>query len=465
MSLNKPTKEELIEKLLEPYINKKINKTLFKNIFSRMKIPDHNLEEIFKIIDRDLSDSLEMHEIFYYFQSQESKLRDLFDSIDEDKNGKITLSELTMALGGLGEDFEIKDDTAKNIMEIFDKNKDGTIDFEEWKDILIFVPHVTLNYAVNWSTQTTASLSFLIDSVPPQLSYETSRDNDSAFMKFVKNFVSGGLAAAISRTLTAPLDRLKMLYQINYKGAAKPPSIITGLQLIVKNDGFRGLFRGNFVNILKASPDSSIKLAIFEFLKTSLKKENELVLSPSKLFIAGSISGVISTFCVYPMDVVKTRIAASPTGTYSGIFDVIKKMSTNEGGIKSFFKGFSAAFSSALPNSGMNLMIYEMMKKAVLSVMNKEKIPIPVFMGIGAFSAAITTTFLYPFNLVSARMIMQGMNNSENSRLGMLQMIKSIYGKEGKIGFYKGFAPTTSKIFLGSGISFGSYEFCKKIFK
>jgi solute carrier family 25 phosphate transporter 23/24/25/41 len=202
-------------------------------------------------------------------------------------------------------------------------------------------------------------------------------------------------------------------------------------------------------------------------LKNLLKNENELDISVQKVFIAGSISGVVACFCVYPMDVIKTRIAASPQGEYSGISDVISKMSKNEGGIKAFFQGFQAAFCAALPNSGLNLTIYDVLKKTTFKLLRKDKfkdsLPISVFMSIGAVSAAISTTILYPFNLVSARLIMQG-TKKDIKPMGMQSMIKEIYLKGGLAGFYKGFAPTTTKIFFGNGISFGAYEFTKKIF-
>ncbi len=84
-------------------------------------------------------------------------------------------------------------------------------------------------------------------------------------------------------------------------------------------------------------------------------------------------------------------------------------------------------------------------------------------MSIGAISAAISTTILYPFNLVSTRLMMQGMKKDPKQD-GMLQMIRNIYSTKGLSSFYKGFAPTTTKIFFGNGISFGVFEFTKKYF-
>ena len=46
-------------------------------------------------------------------------------------------------------------------------------------------------------------------------------------------------------------------------------------------------------------------------------------MSTTSLFLAGAFSGAIANAAVFPMDVVKTRLAAAPTGTYNGILDAI----------------------------------------------------------------------------------------------------------------------------------------------
>ena len=146
-----------------------------------------------------------------------------------------------------------------------------------------------------------------------------------------RHFIAGALSGILSRIITAPLERLKILYQVNYAGSTlKPPNILRGLQQIYIKDGFLGLFRGNLVNILKSTPDNAIKLYVFEktkyFLdvKKSINEKNKF--STLKLLICGGISGVVANSCVFPLDVIKTRITASPNGTYSGIMDTVRKL-------------------------------------------------------------------------------------------------------------------------------------------
>ena len=57
-------------------------------------------------------------------------------------------------------------------------------------------------------------------------------------------------------------------------------------------------------------------------------------------------------------------------------------------------------------------------------------------MTLGAFSAVVASSLMYPFGLVKSRIIMQGMSGE---RLGMIGIVRKIIINEGYGGFYKGF--------------------------
>jgi len=286
-------------------------------------------------------------------------------------------------------------------------------------------------------------------------------------LKWLKNLMAGGIAGAISRTLTAPLERLKILYQVNYKGSSNPPNILKGLNEIIVRDGFTGLFRGNLINTLKASPETSIKLASFEYFKHLLNiqnADNKTNLTKPQLFFCGASSGLISSFCVFPLDMLKTRFAAVPTGTYKSIVDAVRTIFRTEG-IKPFFNGFQATLCAALPNSGINLMTYEFIKSSFTKYYKEKKerdAPLPTFMVAGAISSLFSSSLMYPWQLITSRIIMYGFQKQGLKKKGMLTTIKEIKFHEGYIGFYKGFIPAMTKILFGNGIAFYAYEVCKK---
>ena len=72
---------------------------------------------------------------------------------------------------------------------------------------------------------------------------------------------SGSIAGGISRTLTAPIDRLKTMMQAAPPGRASG-GLVDGLRSIYKEGGVPAFFRGNSVNVLKIAPETSIKARV-----------------------------------------------------------------------------------------------------------------------------------------------------------------------------------------------------------
>lgn len=290
--------------------------------------------------------------------------------------------------------------------------------------------------------------------------------SDSSELRcWLTSFGAAFFSGTVARTTTAPFDRLKFIYQLYYKGSDKPPSLSKGFQELYRRDGFRGLFRGNLVCIMKASPETSIRLTIFEKLKSLIKDEKTGTLSKGKLFLAGGMSGAFANFVIFPMDVLRTRLAATSKGVYDGIFDAIRKISKTEGPIRPFYRGLNAGLTANLPTSGLNLMLYETFKEVLATETQAEK-PCPaIYMLLAGASALVTCSFLYPLQVVASRQIMQISKTKDGSgNKGMIQQIKGTYKSEGVRGFYKGFSPATSKVMLGNAMSFGCFEVMKRIF-
>jgi solute carrier family 25 phosphate transporter 23/24/25/41 len=300
------------------------------------------------------------------------------------------------------------------------------------------------------------------------------------------HFISGALSGMLSRAMVAPLDRLKIIYQVNYIGKGiSPPSIFQGLKNIYITEGLKGLFRGNLVCLMKTTPDFAIKLYTFSVLKyhfsinnNNNKKLNEKYEFKSfRLFFCGGLSGMIATILVFPLDVIKTRLSATSSNTYNGIIDTIIKL-YKEGGFKIFFTGLKPSLISSIPNSGLNLGTYDTLKKIFSgssSVDNGKLLSTPVLMLIGALSAFISSTIFYPFQTLQSRIIMGNKFISQNfdnmninitvanahdlyNKHGLLNYAKMTLNKEGFKGFYKGYIPGISKIMIGNGLGYTFYE-------
>lgn len=83
------------------------------------------------------------------------------------------------------------------------------------------------------------------------------------------HLITGGLAGAISRTATSPLERLRILQQtasVAYKGKGT----IGSLSYMYKSEGMYGFFKGNGATVCKIAPFSAFEFYFYEIFKTNL---------------------------------------------------------------------------------------------------------------------------------------------------------------------------------------------------
>jgi solute carrier family 25 phosphate transporter 23/24/25/41 len=80
--------------------------------------------------------------------------------------------------------------------------------------------------------------------------------------------LDGGVAGAVSRTIVSPLERLKILLQIQTVGREEYKlSIWQALKKIGKEEGWRGFMRGNGTNCIRIIPYSAVQFGSYNFYK------------------------------------------------------------------------------------------------------------------------------------------------------------------------------------------------------
>lgn len=109
----------------------------------------------------------------------------------------------------------------------------------------------------------------------------------------LRYLLAGAMAGAVSRTATAPLDRLKVMLAVQTH-TTTATGIMHGLKHIYKHNGVAGFFRGNGLNVLKISPESAIKFYCYEVLKKVVigdGKHGEI--GTSGRLVAGGAAGAL----------------------------------------------------------------------------------------------------------------------------------------------------------------------------
>ena len=172
--------------------------------------------------------------------------------------------------------------------------------------------------------------------------------------------MAGGVAGAISRTCTAPLDRPKVLLQVH--GGRKQTSISETIRYMLKEGGYKGLWRGNGINVLKIAPENALKFMAYDEMKKVIKGDDDRELEIHERLMAGSFAGAFSQTVIYPLEVMKTRLALRKTGEMEGgIVKFAKEMMKAEG-LKVFYKGYWPNLFGIIPYAGIDLAVYETLK-------------------------------------------------------------------------------------------------------
>ena len=204
---------------------------------------------------------------------------------------------------------------------------------------------------------------------------DDSKSNVTTF----KYLIAGAFAGAVSRTSTAPLDRLRVLLQVQIRAKTLPKGISARLAFqlqetlrvcskIYSDGGVLAFWRGNGVNVLKIVPESAIRFYVFEATKRYLitqKRQNSYrteggvsidqkiqrnrlhlasEIGMKERLIAGGRAGFASQALIYPLDTIKTRMMAeiqasgSAARAHVSAVATAKKMLAKEGW-RSFFRG------------------------------------------------------------------------------------------------------------------------------
>ncbi|XP_015838092.1 calcium-binding mitochondrial carrier protein SCaMC-2 isoform X2 [Tribolium castaneum] len=275
-----------------------------------------------------------------------------------------------------------------------------------------------------------------------------------------RHLAAGGIAGAVSRTCTAPLDRLKVFLQV------QPTKQRIGdcFNYMLKEGGVTGLWRGNGINVVKIAPESAIKFAAYEQIKRLIKGDSKTGLSIYERFCAGALAGGISQTAIYPLEVMKTRLALRKTGQYKSIMDAAFKIYHLEG-IGSFYRGYIPNILGIIPYAGIDLAVYETLKKKYLKThSNLEQPSFWMLLACGSVSSTLGQMCSYPLALVRTRLQAQVAHPSmDPSAITMTGVFKTILEKEGVLGLYRGITPNFIKVMPAVSISYVVYEYSSRL--
>jgi solute carrier family 25 (adenine nucleotide translocator) protein 4/5/6/31 len=276
---------------------------------------------------------------------------------------------------------------------------------------------------------------------------------------FMKDFLIGGISAAIAKTSVAPIERVKILLQCqdaNAQVAAdasrKYKGIIDCFIRVPKEQGFLAFWRGNLVNCIRYFPTQALNFAFKDKFRKYLcpfdaqKEKGKFFLGS---MASGGAAGAASLGVVYPLDFARTRLAtdvgkAKGDREFSGLTNCIARVFKTDG-IVGLYRGFCISVVGIIVYRACYFGVYDSTKQWIFKDYNNTNI---FFLWMLAQVNTNLSGFLsYPLDTIRRRMMMMsGKKKMEYS--SSLGCIKYMIKHEGVAAMYKG---ALSNIFRGTG--------------
>lgn len=278
----------------------------------------------------------------------------------------------------------------------------------------------------------------------------------------------GGAAGVVEKTCTAPLERTKILFQVQGMdaGAKKYHTILQTLGLVWREEGLRGWYRGNGANVLRVIPVYGLKFSFNDYFKQIVGADTpNTPLSTSQLMLSGTLAGLFQQLTTYPIELVRTRLsvgaALTPPLFYKGIVDCAVSTVRKEG-FGALYKGLAVTLMSGAPLVGLQMTSYaELTARAPRNA--DGSLALVWMLGAGAFAGIFSQTITFPGDTIRRRMQTNGANGAPRVYKNSWDCTLKIARLEGYRAFYKGWATNTTRAIPGTSLQFAAYETFKKL--
>ncbi|CAK7199937.1 coenzyme A transporter [Sporothrix eucalyptigena] len=323
--------------------------------------------------------------------------------------------------------------------------------------------------------------------------------------------VAGGVAGSVAKTIVAPLDRVKILFQASNPQFAKYSGSWAGvahaMRIIYQQDGVMGLYRGHSATLLRVFPYAAVKFIAYEQIRSFIipRKENE---TPLRRLLSGSLAGVTSVFVTYPLEVIRVRLAfETKRDGHSSLAAICRRIYSEQSidrhavaaasangnsgaagtvaaalpqsGLRNFYRGFSPTILGMLPYAGMSFLTHDTCGDILrLPVFAKyttlprpanaptdKALPLRSWAELlaGGVAGLVSQTASYPLEVVRRRMQVGGAVG-DGHRLRIGETASLIMRERGIRGFFVGLTIGYVKIVPMAAAAFYTYERLKLAF-
>ncbi|KAL7240025.1 hypothetical protein ACSBR2_005818 [Camellia fascicularis] len=289
---------------------------------------------------------------------------------------------------------------------------------------------------------------------------------------FAKELIAGGVAGGFAKTVVAPLERVKILFQTR-RAEFHSVGLLGSFKKIARTEGVLGFYRGNGASVARIVPYAALHFMAYEqYRRWIIENFPGVGRGPVLDLVAGSFAGGTAVLFTYPLDLVRTKLAYQVVGpsklnvkglvhsdqVYRGIVDCFSK-TYKESGIRGLYRGVAPSLYGIFPYSGLKFYFYEEMKGCVPE---KHKKDITVKLVCGSVAGLLGQTFTYPLDVVRRQMQVQRLSASNSGDMkGTMESLVMIVQRQGWKQLFSGLSINYMKVVPSVAIGFTVYDVMK----
>lgn len=380
------------------------------------------MQQIFNSFDANNDKVIDFNDFKVYLSTTDAQILKGFNLIDQDNDGRLNKADfvryLKQSLKLNPSDYNID-----LLFKQIDYKNDGYITYDEFRQFLLLMPRLH-------GSRIKTAYNFIVEE------FDISSDGDVTLINQFLNgfgfFLAGGFSGVVSRTCTAPFDRIKVfliartdltstvlhskqeiarqiasgaekhiidelrkklahaeLQVAKEKAEAAATTslrektirspIVQAARTLWIQGGFKAFYVGNGLNVVKVFPEAAMKFGSFEAAKRFLARvegvDDVSKISKVSTYLAGGFGGVVSQFTVYPIDTLKFRLQCSNLDSAvkgnALLVQTVKDM-FQEGGIRMFYRGIFVGTSGIFPYAALDLGTFQTIKNWLVKRQSKK---------------------------------------------------------------------------------------------
>jgi solute carrier family 25 (adenine nucleotide translocator) protein 4/5/6/31 len=264
------------------------------------------------------------------------------------------------------------------------------------------------------------------------------------------NLAAGGISGAVSKTITAPLEKVKLAIQ----NQDSNPRVLSGemkrytgmgncFARHVSELGPTSLWRGNVANCIRYVPTAAFNLAFKDNIKKMFPKYNkdtQFGMFAMAQVASGACAGGLTNTLVYPLIYVRTVLGADVGAVqkYSGMGDCLKK-TVSENGFFSLYNGIGPSTIGIVVYRGAQFGLQDILKSFNPYQKDFTAIGLASKFAVAQLAVSVSGVVSYPFDTMQRRLQIEASKPVEQQIYkSMPDCFAKILKTEGPGGFFKG---------------------------